>query len=197
MKYFIFLIFIFIFTGCSFNQTQVANANDESKNDVIHQEFPTLIKEISSELISKDLIDSNSSVAMTSFVDLTQLNKTTKFGQIVSESLIRDFNAKKIKVVDFRSQQSVIINASGEFLLSRDADKLKKEFTNSYIVVGTFSNFDGNMIINSRILDFENGNVISTSRAYLKIKNCKLFDDCIKDEPKIIIKTSTINISKD
>lgn len=190
MKYIAFLIFVFLVTGCTNHNMQKIEPQKIDK-DIIHTELPTLVREIASELVSKKLQDTNSSVAVTSFVDLSKLNKTTKFGQILAESLIADFDAHNIKVIDFRGQQAVNINANGEFLLSRDTEKLRKEFQNSLVVVGTFSNFDGNIIINARILDFECGNVISSSRSYLKIKDSRLFDTCEN------IESSIINISKD
>lgn len=123
------------------------------------------------------------SVAITSFVDLHQLNKTTHFGRIMSESFFDELNKHNIDVIDFRGQKAISVNASGEFFLTRDIKKLRKTIENTYVLVGTYSKIEEGVLINSRIIDNLSGKVIASSRVVFHSTDCRLFEDCKQPAP--------------
>ena len=120
-------------------------------------------------------------IALTAFVELSQFNKTTKFGRVLSESMFNELHIRGFKVLDFRGQDAISINNDGEFHLTRDISKLKPKINNAYIMVATYSQFDYNSLaINGRIIDLDSGEVISTSRTIYQSSDCRLFDLCDK-----------------
>ncbi len=137
------------------------------------------------------------SVAITSFVDLRQLNKTTHFGRVLGESMFNELYKRGIDVMDFRGQKALSINADGEFFLSRDVRKLHSPIENSYVLVGTYTKIAEGVLINTRIIDNKNGRVIASSRVVFHSNNCKLFEDCPKPKPEPVIKVRTIDITTD
>lgn len=122
-------------------------------------------------------------VAITSFVDLHQLNKTTHFGRVMSESFFDELNKINIDVIDFRGQKAISVNASGEFFLTRDIEKLRNTIENTYVLVGTYSKIEEGVIINSRIIDNVSGKIIASSRVVFHSSDCRLFEDCKQPTP--------------
>jgi len=201
IKSFIFsiLVVLFSFSGCakpSFNGSsdptldKVRNAEYNgpyAQTDKIYQNLNGAIYAIADELfLSNSNKDKNTSVILTSFVDLNQLNKTTTFGRLLGESMFNELHIRNFKIIDFRGQDAVSVNADGEFHLTRDVEKLKDHIEAvEYVVVGTYVKFEEkNILINARILDSETGEVISTARILYHPVDCKLFDICYDKAPR-------------
>jgi TolB-like protein len=137
------------------------------------------------------------SVAITSFVDLHKLNKTTHFGRVMGESFFNELNKRGVNVMDFRGQKALSINADGEFFLSRNVKKLNSPIENAYVLVGTYSKIEEGVIINSRIIDNANGKVIASSRVVFHSSDCRLFESCPAPAPEPVIPVRTIQITTD
>ncbi|MDC0932751.1 FlgO family outer membrane protein [Arcobacteraceae bacterium] len=144
--------------------------------------------------IAEQLFDSKSNkknpsrVILTSFVDLNDLENTSTFGRLVSESMFNELHIRKFLVTDFRGKENVSVNKDGEFHITRDVEKLKDIVDAvEYILVGTYVKFENkSLLINARILDSISGNVFSSARVVYQPKDCSLFDIC---EKKNIVKS--------
>ena len=199
MRYLYIIFLVIFFVGCSSNQlfkktdpviekVRIADYNEPyAKTDMIYQNLNGAIDAIADELFVSNINKKEkTSVILTSFVDLDNFEKTTTFGRILGESLFNELHIRNFKIIDFRGQDAVSVNSSGEFHITRDVNKLKDhiEFV-KYIVVGTYVKFEHNSIlINARILDSESGEVISTARVIYKPDNCKRFNLCFEDKKK-------------
>jgi TolB-like protein len=118
-------------------------------------------------------------VAITAFVDLNQLNKTTRFGRVLSESFYNELFLRGFNVLDFRGQNAISVNATGEFFITRDVKKLSTEVKNSYVLVGTYAIFGKGIVVNARIIDNSDGKVVASARSIYNITpNCDLFENC-------------------
>jgi len=201
MKYFSFFILTIFFTGCA-SQTIFQSSTDPvitkvrkadynepyAKTEKIYQNLNGAIDAIADELFLSNINkDENTSIILTSFVDLNQLNKTTTFGRLLGESMFNELHIRNFKIVDFRGQDAVSVNANGEFHITRDVNKLKDHIEAiEYVVVGTYVKFEyGSVLINARILDSETGEVISTARIIYHPVDCKLFDICFDTSKKV------------
>ncbi len=160
------------------------------KTDKSYNTFNDVSKMIAMDLsknLSKSVDKENMGlIALTSFVDLNQLNKTTHFGRVMGENLFNELYDYGFKLSDFRGQNALSVNASGEFYITRDVKKLKKSVLNKYILVGTYSKVEEGIIINTRILDNESGEIISTSRVLFRTNDCTLFETCAEVSPRTI-----------
>ena len=146
--------------------------------------------------IAEQLFDTKSNkknptrVILTSFVDLNNLENTSTFGRLVSESMFNELHIRKFLVTDFRGQEAVTVNEDGEFHITREVEKLKDIVDAvEYILVGTYVKFENqSLLINARILDSVSGNVLSSARVVYRPKDCSLFDICVKKKtvkPKV------------
>jgi TolB-like protein len=167
-----------IFTGC--NQNTIVIPKEKASTNIVYQTLNDAIISLANQLSknNKLLKSDTGTITLTSFVDLAQLNKTSQFGRVVSESLFSELFIRGFNVTDFRGQHAISVNGTGEFFITRDISKLSSEVPNTYIVVGTYSRIDQNIIINARILDNKTGKIISSARAMYANEDCSIFGLC-------------------
>ncbi len=172
------------------NESSLTSNNNDLEDIVKHYDsLNDIIISIANQLLNSNTVkNKQTSIILTSFVDLNSLNETTAFGRILSESMFNELHIRKFKVTDFRGQDAVSVNANGEFHITRDVDKLKDSVEAiEYILVGTYVPFeDESLLINGRIIDSISGEVISSARLVYKPKDCKLYSICTKKEPILV-----------
>ena len=205
-----FFIAVFI-TGCSLTNINQPNNSKEQNNNPKKQKKKkeTLLKQQNNTFgtkydikqnhvyvnlndtiinIAEQLFDTKinkknpSRVILTSFVDLDNLENTSTFGRLVTESMFNELHIRKFLVTDFRGQEAVTVNEDGEFHITRDVEKLKDNIDAvEYILVGTYVKFENqSLLINARILDSISGHILSSARVVYRPKNCSLFNICMK-----------------
>ena len=144
-----------------------------------------------------DKPDNNETVFVTSFVELENLQTTTEFGRLLSESMMSELHARGFTLVDFRGKDEIFTGNKGEFFLSRRALDVKfKNYKNitPLVMVGTYSRQTRAVIINARIIEYPSGRIIASSRVLYKVqwkKDCLIFNDCDRTQP------GTFNIIED
>ncbi|MEA3353876.1 MAG: FlgO family outer membrane protein [Campylobacterota bacterium] len=209
MKSILLLTFILLFSGCTYTnnllttdvksdktvkkQSTLQSVRNREYNqpyantEKVYQNLNGAIIAIADQLFNSNMSQSKTtSVILTSFADLNQLNKTTTFGRLLSESMFNELHIRKFNVTDFRGQDAISVNADGEFHITRDVSKLKDHVPSiEYILVGTYVKFENeSVLINSRILDSQSGAIISTARVIYKPVDCSLFDICSRKKVK-------------
>ncbi|WOE71169.1 FlgO family outer membrane protein [Hydrogenimonas thermophila] len=179
------------------NKISYRDVSNYSVNVATTTTIKDTVDKIAQQLVNTLKVKNVGSVAITSFVDLHQLNKTTHFGRVLGESLFNELFKRGVKVMDFRGQKSLSINANGEFFLSRNVKKLHSPIQNKYVLVGTYTKIAEGILINSRIVDNKNGSVIATSRVIFHSNDCRIFENCKKPKPEPVIPIRTIDITTD
>ena len=125
-------------TGCSQNEAY----KSWTMHPYIQDTYNESINEIADQLLESNRLEDGAKIAITSFVDLHKLNKTTHFGRNLSESMFNELFTRGFNVVDIRGTQTLRVNASGEFFITRDIKLLNnKRVENSYVLVATYSKF--------------------------------------------------------
>jgi TolB-like protein len=109
------------------------------------------------------------SLAVTTFVDIDNLDSTSSFGRIMSEQLVSELAMKGYTVLEIRQADALqIVNGEGEFALSRKLEKLQKQYNLGGIVVGTYAVSSKRVYLNVRILDPHNSKILSVASAELE-----------------------------
>jgi TolB-like protein len=147
-----------------------------------HSNINDTILELANKLLNSSRIDTRDlgEIAITSFVDLHKLNKTTNFGRTLSESMFDELFIRGFNVSEFRGQNTLAINGQGEYFITRDVRLLNKSVPNKYILVGTYTNVEDNVLINSRIINNTTGKIVASARAYYNSDDCSITDTCRK-----------------
>lgn len=176
------------------NSITAQNLQTQEKNTYIvngHNNIDNAITELANKLLQNNRLNgTNEEITITSFVDLHQFNKTTHFGRTISEAFFNELFTRGFNVTDFRGQETISINANGEYYLTRNIKLLNKDITSSYVLIGTYTYFEGKMVLNARILDNMSGKVVASARTNYLTNDCKLTNSCRK------IRIISHNISK-
>lgn len=140
------------------------------------------IVELADSLLASSRIAQNDmgNIAITSFVDLHNLKRTTSFGRTLGETFFNELFIRGFNVADFRGQNALSVNTTGEFFITRDPRKIGKKVANTYVLVGTFTTIDGKVLINARIMDNTTGKVVASAKSYYKTKDCRVIGNCPK-----------------
>jgi len=182
------------FAGCANTpQPEVVQVVKE----VSHGSMDDRVRELANRLLDSSRLDQEDlgNIALTPFVDLHQLNKTTMFGRSLGEGMFNELFTRGFNVVDFRGQSALSVNADGEFFLTRDVKKMKEAVNNTYVLVGTYNRINGTIILNARIIDNMSGTIVATAKTSFKSNNCSLLGDCPKPIAPRRIKITTDNCS--
>ena len=172
-------------SGCK--QTTVVIPKEEASTKSVNLTLDDAIISLSNQLAKNNKLSSRDTgtITVSAFVDLDNLNKTSQFGRVVAESLFSELFVRGFNVTDFRGQNAISINENGEFYITRDVTKLQSEVPNTYIVVGTYSKVDENVVINARIIDNRTGKIVSSARTLYANDDCAIFGICNNATRKI------------
>jgi len=181
------------FTSYSFgqdNSIQLVNQNyNETKNTMVvgsNGGIDDKINELADKLLASSRIPSDDlgNIAITSFVNLHQLDQTSYFGRSVSETFFNELFVRGFNVSDFRGQNVLTVNPTGEFYITRNVKEINRKIQNSYVLVGTYTVIDGKILINARIMDNVTGKIVAAAKTYYNTNDCNLLGTCPK--PRMI-----------
>lgn len=101
-------------------------------------------------------------IGVTTLVNLDDLYTTSTFGRMYAEQLISELSMKGYDVVELRHADALqVMNASGEFALSRDTGVLRSTQKLGGVVVGTYTVSPVRVYVNARLIDPKSSVVIS------------------------------------
>jgi len=156
-------------------------AEDMQVNVTTQNSLEATISSLATQMMQNNKMQTHKSVLITSFVRLDNFKKTTEFGRVISESLINELSNRGFNIIEFRGQLGVSVNAQGEYFITRNTTKMKENVQNSFIVVGTYSRQYGKVMLNARVIDNANGQIITSARSTYEhgLRNdCVIFKDC-------------------
>lgn len=125
------------------------------------------------ESMTEDLVETNTSIsartpiAVTSFVDLQNMDTTSWLGNSVSEAFIFQLQQRGFKIVDFKTTGSIRVTQQGDFALSRDWQDLAQEQQVTYVLTGTMLRQEGGVLVNARVVAMRSRIVVATAQGFL------------------------------
>lgn len=108
-----------------------------------------------------------SPVAVTSFVNLSNLDSTNWLGQQIAEDLVHELHRRGEVVFDYKLTGSIKVTPEGDFVFSRDWTELAKRVPVSRVLTGTMSRNDKGIVINARIVSLKTHMVEATAQAFV------------------------------
>ena len=119
-----------------------------------------LERNLSPEMRSRALV-------VTDFVALNTLNETSQLGRLLAQNLMHEMQLRNWSITDITFRKNILIEASGEFSLSRDVKQLKPPVQTGSIITGTYVNTTEGLILNVRMIQVISGAVVSTAQVKL------------------------------
>jgi len=104
-----------------------------------------------------------SRVAVTTFVDVNNLEQTTAFGRALTDALISLLHRQGFEVVELRKANNFVIRrGQGEFYLSRNIAHLADQHDLSAVLVGTYTEALNLVLVSTRLISAQDGQVLSS-----------------------------------
>lgn len=146
-----------------------AKKNDENIGNLeIEADLATVVKDIVVQLLISEEDENlqEYAVAVSTFVNLNNLYRTSSLGRYLSEQLVGELHKAAIEVIDVRKTPGLMISQeNGEYSLSRDMDELSYVHQADAVLVGTYTFVDERLFINARLLSSADGLVLASASA--------------------------------
>ena len=111
-------------------------------------------------------------LAVSTFVNLNHLYKTSALGRFLSEQLLGELQRAGVEIIDVRKAPGLMISEGhGEYILSRDMDELSYVHQADAVVAGTYSMVENKLYINVRLLKNDDGLVLASGHHESPIGN--------------------------
>ncbi len=101
---------------------------------------------------------------VTTFVDIDNLEQSTRFGRVLAESVGAELFKQGAVVKDVRPAKALYFQpGTGEMILSRDAKRLAANVRARAALAGTYSKGHHSVIVNVKFIDLYTGKVLSVA----------------------------------
>ena len=191
MKYARLLVFMLFLGACAPLMTHkepnyalledniTAKTSTEDVNDMTQQtsnleyaeQFVQAIRNLSSQLINNisGEGDIQGPIAVTTFVDLNYLYRTSPLGRYLAEALIGELQRAGLMVTEIRKTQSILIKERfGEYSLSRNVREISKHSNARFLLVGTYVVRGQYIFVNVRLVSNKDNLIFSSAKCILK-----------------------------
>lgn len=130
------------------------------------------IKQIAQTLASQSRqeLDDEQAVAVSTFVNLNNLYKTSALGRHLGEKLLSELQQAGLVVVEVRKTPALMMSQHhGEYGLSRDMDEIGLTQPVQALVTGTYTVADREIFVSARIVRNRDNRILSTADLVLPI----------------------------
>ena len=166
-------IFLTLFlTSCSTSVKDIVSINYKNLagTNSFHSLVNTLVEKQEDKL--KMNISSDEVVLVSDFVNLDKLKNRSKLGFLLSEHLKDSLSNRNIIVREVELSRDFEFGKTGFNVLTRkQKDMSKKEVSEKFAVVGTYSITTQSLIVFVKLIDITNGNILSSASGSTLLDN--------------------------
>jgi TolB-like protein len=131
-------------------------------------ELNLLVGKLVEEMLSNNqFVGKQNAIAVTSMVNLQDLNTVNRFGNQISEGIIHYLHDSGFRVVDFKLTGTIQVRPDGDFIHSRDWEKLKNQQAIDYLVSGTIDQYEVGAYISVRMVGLQSQVVVGSAQAFI------------------------------
>ncbi|WP_019026979.1 FlgO family outer membrane protein [Colwellia piezophila] len=118
-------------------------------------------------LTNSSFVNAKTPVAVASFVDLNNLEKTNWLGNQLAESFIHELQRHGLVVIDYKTTGHIRVTKEGDFVFSRDWQELPERQIIDYIVSGTMVEQENGILVNARMIGIQSKVVVATAQSFI------------------------------
>ncbi|CAH0534143.1 hypothetical protein VST7929_02044 [Vibrio stylophorae] len=172
MKPWFFLLASFALSGCAY--TPVYNGKEEYSGAGYLLDYTPrhtldyFVQGMADQLVaSNQYLTPRTPIAITSFVEVQNLEETDWLGNTVSEAFMYQMQQRGFTVIDFKATGSIQVTPDGDFALSRNWEELAQSQQVDYVLTGTMLRQSGGVMINARIVGIRSRVVVASAQGFL------------------------------
>ena len=152
-------------TAGSFQYEPIVNQVSQTPSGVFNSQMMFLAEQLDRNLLSQHR---GRKAIVTSMVDLNEVQNTNALGRMISEHVLHELAVRLWAVVDVRANVGLILNETGEFLLTRDSSRGHSNHSDGMVVTGTYLATTDGVLVNLKVLDAVTSQVLSTAQTRLE-----------------------------
>jgi len=107
-------------------------------------------------------------LVVTSFVQLDDFSRTSRFGMLMAEQLMSRLAGKGLILRETRMRDVFYQGRDGEFVLSREFSRVARRLDASLVLLGTYLEARDHVLLNVRLVDFHKREVIGSYDCQLR-----------------------------
>ena len=101
-------------------------------------------------------------LVVTTFVQLDDFTKTSRFGMLMAEQLLSRLAGRGFLLRETRMKDIFYQSSDGEFVLSREFSKVAQELDARLVLLGTYLEARDHVLVNTRLVDFQKQAVVAS-----------------------------------
>ena len=153
----------------------------EGKAESLNKKIELVALELTDRL--REFEPDDKTIAVTTFVDLDNLEKTSAFGRFVAEQLSSELYKLGFRVRELRQMSEVeVVRHKGEFAISRRTARLMKRFRIDAVATGTYTMVGDEVVVNARLLSVDTARVVSVGQMVANVKYKSFIHDLLTRE---------------
>lgn len=127
-----------------------------------------LVKGLAYQMLeSSSFVNTKTPVAVTSFVNLKDLESTNWLGNQIAENFMHELQRHGLVVIDFKATGHIRVTKEGDYVFSRDWKELPERQIIDYVVAGTMMEQEDGIIINARMIGIQSHVVVATAQSFI------------------------------
>ena len=107
-------------------------------------------------------IERPSVLVVTTFVQLDDFTRTSRFGMLMAEQLLSRLAGRGFLLRETRMKDIFYQGQDGEFVLSREFSKVAQELEAKLVLLGTYLEARDHVLVNTRLVDFQKQAVVAS-----------------------------------
>ncbi len=145
-----------------------------------------IMNEMAEELtgsLGKNFFPGQFRVILTTFTNVNNFSETNQFGRSAAENLMTALNHQGYKVVETRISANLLIDNTGEFMLTRRVKELANNFKANSVLVGTFSHINKHSLgLNIRLIRTSDQQVMAAAARTLSLDEYPQLREMLKKD---------------
>ncbi len=118
-------------------------------------------------LETSSFVNPKTPIAVTSFVDLKDLESTNWLGNQLSENFIHELQRHGLIIVDFKTTGHIRVTKDGDYVFTRDWKELPERQIIDYVVTGTMNKQEGGIMVNARMIGMQSRVVVASAQTFI------------------------------
>ena len=180
MKHWLIVLLIPALSACSMLSKNKSGTSDnfyrsshQNKQEIDSYQLPKhaindVVKGLAFQMLeSSSFVNPKTPIAVTSFVDLQDLESTNWLGNQLSESFIHELQRHGLIIVDYKTTGHIRVTQEGDYVFSRDWKELPERQIIDYVVTGTMMKQEDGIMVNARMIGMQSRVVVATSQSFI------------------------------
>ena len=167
---------------------------NSSSENLIHQHITRLANTLFSSAKNMKL---NQSVAVGTFLPVSLINEKSKLeqnhiGLQIQESFITLGSQAGLKIIEYKTMSSIVIQQGSDVMLSRQIQNLHEKVNAQYFLTGTYSEQENSLVVNARLIELSSQNVVAAATDYIPTVSLRSKQDSSQSKQKITMKNNML-----